>query len=42
VSLGTVDPALAALLAAAARSRRNIIVTGGVNCGKTTFRLEQP
>ncbi len=40
--LGTVDATLAAFLAAAVRSRCNIIVTGGVNCGKTTFRLTRP
>jgi Flp pilus assembly CpaF family ATPase len=37
VSLGTVDTTLAAFLAAAVKSRCNIIVTGGVNCGKTTM-----
>jgi len=37
VQLGTVDPALAAFLAAAVRSRCNIVVTGGVNAGKTTL-----
>jgi Flp pilus assembly CpaF family ATPase len=37
VQLGTVDPPLAAFLAAAVRSRCNIIVTGGVNAGKTTL-----
>jgi hypothetical protein len=40
--LGTIDAALAAFLAAAVKSRCNIIVTGGVNCGKTTFRLGRP
>ncbi|MGH3398371.1 MAG: CpaF family protein, partial [Streptosporangiaceae bacterium] len=35
--LGTVDAALAAFLAAAVRARCNIIVTGGVNAGKTTL-----
>jgi Flp pilus assembly CpaF family ATPase len=35
--LGTVDAALAAFLAAAVRSRCNIIVTGGVSAGKTTL-----
>jgi Flp pilus assembly CpaF family ATPase len=35
--LGTVDATLAAFLAAAVKSRCNIIVTGGVNCGKTTM-----
>jgi Flp pilus assembly CpaF family ATPase len=33
----TVDATLAAFLAAAVKSRCNIIVTGGVNCGKTTM-----
>ena len=37
VQLGTVDPTLASFLAAAVRSRCNIIVTGGVNAGKTTL-----
>ncbi len=37
VSLGTVDTTLAAFLAAAVKSRCNIIVTGGVDCGKTTM-----
>jgi Flp pilus assembly CpaF family ATPase len=40
--LGTVDGTVAAFLAAAVRSRCNIIITGGVNAGKPTFRLEQP
>jgi Flp pilus assembly CpaF family ATPase len=40
--LGTVDTTLAAFLAAAVKSRCNIIITGGVDCGKTTLRLEQP
>jgi Flp pilus assembly CpaF family ATPase len=35
--LGTIDAALAGFLAAAVRSRCNIIVTGGVNAGKTTM-----
>jgi Flp pilus assembly CpaF family ATPase len=35
--LGTLDETLAAFLAAAVRSRCNIIVTGGVNSGKTTL-----
>jgi Flp pilus assembly CpaF family ATPase len=35
--LGTVDSAVAAFLAAAVRSRCNIIITGGVNAGKTTL-----
>ena len=42
IQLGTVDTTLAAFLAAAVRSRCNIIVSGGVNCGKTTIRLEPP
>jgi len=37
VQLGTVDVTLASFLAAAVRSRCNIIVTGGVNAGKTTL-----
>ncbi|HTA07949.1 MAG TPA: CpaF/VirB11 family protein [Streptosporangiaceae bacterium] len=35
--LGTIDTTLAAFLAAAVKGRCNIIVTGGVNCGKTTM-----
>ena len=35
--LGTIDTTLAGFLAAAVRSRCNIIVTGGVSCGKTTM-----
>jgi len=35
--LGTVDATLAGFLSAAVRSRCNIIVTGGVNAGKTTL-----
>lgn len=35
--LGTVDNGLASFLGAAVRSRCNIIVTGGVNAGKTTL-----
>jgi Flp pilus assembly CpaF family ATPase len=37
IQLGTIDPALAGFLAAAVKSRCNIIVTGGVNAGKTTL-----
>jgi Flp pilus assembly CpaF family ATPase len=37
VQLGTMDPPTAAFLSAAVRSRHNIIVTGGVNSGKTTL-----
>jgi Flp pilus assembly CpaF family ATPase len=37
VQLGTLDQPLAAFLAAAVRSRCNIVVTGGVNAGKTTL-----
>ncbi len=37
IRLGTVDQVTAAFLAAAVRSRCNIIVTGGVNAGKTTL-----
>jgi Flp pilus assembly CpaF family ATPase len=38
IQLGTIDPTIAAFLAAAVKSRCNIIVAGGVNAGKTTFR----
>ena len=37
IQLGTIDTTVAAFLAAAVRSRCNIIVTGAVNCGKTTM-----
>jgi Flp pilus assembly CpaF family ATPase len=37
IELGTIDGTLAAFLAAAVKSRCNIIVTGGVNSGKTTM-----
>ncbi len=37
MQLGTIDATLGAFLAAAVRSRCNIIVTGGVNAGKTTM-----
>ena len=37
VQLGTLDVTIAGFLAAAVRSRCNIIVTGGVNAGKTTL-----
>jgi Flp pilus assembly CpaF family ATPase len=37
IQLGTIDASLAAFLAAAVRARCNIIVTGGVNAGKTTM-----
>jgi Flp pilus assembly CpaF family ATPase len=37
VQLGTIDVTHAAFLGAAVRSRCNIIVTGGVNAGKTTL-----
>ncbi|HEY2549422.1 MAG TPA: ATPase, T2SS/T4P/T4SS family [Streptosporangiaceae bacterium] len=37
VELGTLDAGLAAFLAAAVRARCNIIITGGVNAGKTTL-----
>ena len=37
IQLGTIDATVASLLAAAVRSRCNIIVTGGVNAGKTTL-----
>jgi pilus assembly protein CpaF len=36
--LGTVDTTIAAFLAAAVKSRCNIVITGGVNAGNTTFR----
>ena len=35
--LGTIDATLASFLAAAVRGRCNVIVTGGVNAGKTTL-----
>jgi Flp pilus assembly CpaF family ATPase len=35
--LGTIDEGLRSLLAAAVRARKNIVVTGGVNAGKTTL-----
>jgi Flp pilus assembly CpaF family ATPase len=35
--LGTVDAALVGFLAAAVRARKNIVVTGGLNAGKTTL-----
>ena len=37
VQLSTIDTTVAGFLAAAVRSRCNIIVTGGVNAGKTTL-----
>jgi Flp pilus assembly CpaF family ATPase len=37
VTLGTIDQVTAGFLAAAVKSRCNIIVTGGVNAGKTTL-----
>jgi Flp pilus assembly CpaF family ATPase len=37
LQLGTIDPTVGAFLAAAVRARCNIIVTGGVNAGKTTL-----
>jgi Flp pilus assembly CpaF family ATPase len=37
IQLGTVDQTLATFLGAAVRARCNIIVTGGVNAGKTTM-----
>jgi Flp pilus assembly CpaF family ATPase len=37
VQLGTIDATLASFLAAAVKGRCNIIVTGGVNAGKTTL-----
>ncbi|WP_159940984.1 MULTISPECIES: CpaF family protein [unclassified Nocardiopsis] len=35
--LGTLDPVLVALLRAAVRSRRNMVITGGTGAGKTTL-----
>src|SRR3546814_19071724 len=37
VGLGTVDLALSQYLSAAVRARKNIIVCGGVDAGKTTM-----
>ncbi len=37
IQLGTVDTTVAAFLAAAVKSRCNVIITGGVNAGKTTL-----
>ncbi len=37
VRLGTIDEVVAAFLAAAVKARCNIVVTGGVNAGKTTL-----
>src|ERR1700735_5707773 len=37
IQLGTMDVTLASFLAAAVRARCNIVVTGGVNAGKTTL-----
>jgi pilus assembly protein CpaF len=37
VQLGTIDVTVASFLAATVRSRCNVIVTGGVNAGKTTL-----
>jgi Flp pilus assembly CpaF family ATPase len=37
IKLGTLDQVTAAFLSAAVRSRCNIVVTGGVNSGKTTL-----
>jgi len=37
IQLGTMDMTLASFLAAAVRARCNVIVTGGVNAGKTTL-----
>jgi Flp pilus assembly CpaF family ATPase len=37
LQLGTIDATVAGFLAAAVRARCNIIVTGGVNAGKTTL-----
>jgi pilus assembly protein CpaF len=35
--LGTIDAALGGFLSAAVRARKNIVVTGGLNAGKTTL-----
>jgi Flp pilus assembly CpaF family ATPase len=35
--IGTVTPAVAGFLAAAVRARKNIVITGGLNAGKTTL-----
>ncbi len=37
VTLGSVDPSLASLVAAAVRARKNIVVAGAMNSGKTTL-----
>jgi pilus assembly protein CpaF len=37
IEMGTVDPALASFLAAAVRARKNIVVGGAMNSGKTTL-----
>jgi Flp pilus assembly CpaF family ATPase len=37
IQLGTIDATVASFLAAAVRGRCNVIVTGGVNAGKTTL-----
>jgi pilus assembly protein CpaF len=37
LALGTIDAALRAFLGAAVAARKNIVVTGGVNAGKTTL-----
>ncbi len=43
VVLGSVDRSLASLLAAAVRARKNIVVAGAMNSGKTTLlRLSPP
>ncbi len=36
-AMGTLDPALRSLLAAAVRARKNIVVSGAMNSGKTTL-----
>jgi hypothetical protein len=40
--LATIDATLEAFLAAAVKGWCNSVVTGGVNAGNPTFRLEQP
>jgi Flp pilus assembly CpaF family ATPase len=37
IGLGTVDPVLAAFLRAAVRARKDVIISGGTNAGKTTL-----
>ena len=37
IGLGTIDPGMASFLAAAVRARKNIIIAGAMNSGKTTL-----